>query len=138
MVNFYPVFIHCGPGKEPKDATLSDVADHIEHIGKIAGWEHVGLGSDFDGIPPIHFYAHLKYTYANSRISGIEIVPKGLEDVSKFPALFAELLRRGVTDEQAKLLAGGNILRVWQDVEKVSREMIAEGVEPLEDYVKGV
>lgn len=54
MVNFYPEFVHCGPGKEPKDATLSDVADHIEHIGRLIGWEHVGIGSDFDGIllPP--------------------------------------------------------------------------------------
>lgn len=54
MINFYPHFVHCGPGKEPKDATLSDVADHVEHIGKLIGWEHVGIGSDFDGILPLH------------------------------------------------------------------------------------
>lgn len=51
MVNFYPYFVRCGPGKVSKDATLSDVADHVEHIGKLIGWEHVGIGSDFDGIP---------------------------------------------------------------------------------------
>ena len=61
MVNFYPSFIKCGEG----DATLNDVADHIDHIARVAGHEHVGIGSDFDGI---------------------NTVPVGLEDVSKvFP-----------------------------------------------------
>lgn len=71
----------------------------------------------------------------NLRFLGIEIVPAGLEDVSKFPALFAELLKRGVTDEQAKGIAGGNILRVWAAAGKVAREMKKEGVKPLEDTV---
>ena len=51
MINFYPQFVSCGPGKFPANATLSMVADHIEHIGKLIGWDHVGLGSDFDGMP---------------------------------------------------------------------------------------
>ncbi|CUS12594.1 unnamed protein product [Tuber aestivum] len=108
MVNFYPVFVKCGGG----EAGLEDVADHVEYIGKKIGWEHVGIGSDFDGIGK---------------------VPVGLEDVSKYPKLFEELLRRGVTDRQAGLIAGENVLRVWRDVEKVSRKMSREGVEPLED-----
>ena len=49
MVNFYPEFISCGPGKVAANATLEMVVDHIEHIGKLIGWEHVGIGSDFDG-----------------------------------------------------------------------------------------
>ena len=49
MVNIYPSFISCGPGRETKDADLALVTDHIEHIGKLIGWEHVGIGSDFDG-----------------------------------------------------------------------------------------
>lgn len=49
MVNFYNGFVSCGPGKTPEDATLSMVADHIEYIGKLIGWENVGIGSDFDG-----------------------------------------------------------------------------------------
>jgi membrane dipeptidase len=70
------------------------------------------LGSDFDGIPA---------------------VPTGLEDVSKFPDLIAELLRRGVTDEQAAKVAGGNLLRVWKEIDQVALKMQAEGVLPEED-----
>lgn len=65
------------------------------------------------------------------------MVPAGLEDVSKFPALFAELLQRGVTDEQAQGIAGGNVLRVWAAAEEVAQEMAKEGVRPLEDVVSG-
>lgn len=107
MVNFYPGFVTCN-----NSATLEDVANHVEYIGNKIGWEHVGIGSDFDGIPT---------------------VPKGLEDVSKFPELFAELLRRGVTDRQAKLVAGENLLRVWKEVERVSFRMKWGKVKPLED-----
>ncbi|KAL7271021.1 hypothetical protein RUND412_006249 [Rhizina undulata] len=117
MVNFYNYFVHCGEGKDPKDATLAHVADHIEHIARLIGWEHVGIGSDYDGI---------------------EVTPKGLEDVSKFPDLFAELLRRGATDRQLAALAGGNVLRVWDEVERVAERMQAEGVEILEDEVPKV
>jgi len=77
-------------------ATLSDVADHIEHVREICGIDHVGLGSDFDGISS---------------------VPKGLEDVSHFPDLIEELLRRGWTDADIKKLLGGNLLRVLRAVE---------------------
>lgn len=49
MVNFYPEFVSCGAGKFPANATLETVVDHIEYIGKTIGWEHVGIGSDFDG-----------------------------------------------------------------------------------------
>src|SRR5690242_14367922 len=72
------------------NATISDVADHIDHVRKIAGVEHVGIGSDFDGIG-----------YG----------PTGLEDVSKFPYLFAELIKRGWTDADLKKLAGENVIR---------------------------
>lgn len=112
MVNIYPSFVSCGPGKEADDADLSLVVDHIEHIGKLIGWEHVGIGSDFDGI---------------------ETVPKGLEDVSKFPDLFAELLRRGVSDVEAKGVAGMNLLRVWARAEEVSKRLRTGGQLELED-----
>ncbi len=72
-------------------ATLVQVADHIDHVRKIAGVEHVGLGGDFDGTPD---------------------VTVGLEDVSTYPALFAELLARGWTEPDCAALAGGNLLRV--------------------------
>lgn len=120
MVNFMPGYISCTPSDQPGElpepdpahATLGQVADHIMHIGNLIGFDHVGLGSDFDGIPN---------------------VPRGLEDVSKFPDLIAELLRRGVSDEDAGKVAGGNLLRVWREVDEVALHMQAEGVLPVED-----
>jgi membrane dipeptidase len=81
-------------------ATLAQVADHIEHVRKVAGVDHVGIGSDFDGI---------------------DNTPVGLEDVSKFPDLFAELIRRGWSDADLKKLAGQNLLGVLRAAEKVAR-----------------
>ena len=78
------------------DATLAQVADHIEHVRQVAGVEHVGLGGDFDGTPD---------------------VTVGLEDVSTYPALFAELLARGWTESDCAALAGGNLLRVLREAE---------------------
>ncbi|MBK5254721.1 MAG: dipeptidase [Vicinamibacteria bacterium] len=88
-----------------KNATLSQVADHIEHIRRIAGIDHVGLGGDYDGTDQL---------------------PDGLEDVSKYPALIAELLRRGWTDADVKKLAGENILRVWASNEQVAARLKSE------------
>ncbi len=80
-------------------ATISDVADHLDHIKKIAGAAHVGIGGDFDGITEtVH----------------------GLEDVSTYPTLFAELLKRGWTDAELKGLAGENVLRALKGAESVS------------------
>ena len=70
---------------------IAQVADHIEHIRKVAGVDHVGIGGDFDGN---------------------DAWPEGLEDVSRYPRLFAELVRRGWSDADLGKLAGGNILRV--------------------------
>ena len=81
------------------EATIKDVADMVDHVRKVAGVDHVGIGSDFDGITE-------------------NVV--GLEDVSKFPNLFAELARRGWTDEDLAKLANGNVLRVLKQAEEVS------------------
>jgi membrane dipeptidase len=86
-------------------ATLAQVADHIEHVRKVAGVDHVGLGSDFDGI-----------TYT----------PVGLEDVSTFPQLFAELIRRGWSDDDLKKLAGRNLLRVLRATERTAERLRKE------------
>jgi membrane dipeptidase len=86
---------------EPR-ATLSEVADQIEYVRKVAGVDHVGIGSDFDGIS--------------------EVV-QGLEDVSTFPALFAELARRGWSDEDLRKLAGENFLRVFAQAEAVAKRL---------------
>ena len=86
-------------------ATLAQVADHIDHIRRIAGIDHVGLGSDFDGIGE---------------------TPVGLDDVSHYPDLLAELLRRGYSDEDVKKVAGANLLRVMREAEKVAARLQQE------------
>jgi membrane dipeptidase len=83
-------------------ATLAQVADHVEHVRAVAGVDHVGIGSDFDGI---------------------EAGPVGLEDTSKFPELFAELIRRGWSDGDLKKLAGGNLLRVLRQAEATAARL---------------
>jgi len=83
----------------PCKTTLLDVADHIDHIREVAGIDHVGIGSDFDG-------------FKNP--------PMGLEDVSCFPALLAELQKRGYSESDLKKVAGENILRVMRAVEKTA------------------
>jgi membrane dipeptidase len=83
-------------------ATIADAADHIDHIRQVAGIDHLGLGGDFDGI---------------------ESVVQGLEDVSTYPALVAELLRRGYKDDDIRKIAGQNILRVMRQVEKTSKAL---------------
>ena len=75
------------------------VADHIEHIRNVAGIDHVGIGGDFDGN---------------------DWWPEGLDDVSTYPKLFAELVRRGWSDEDLRKLAGENVLRAWSQTEKVA------------------
>jgi len=86
-------------------ATVVQVADHVEHIRQVAGIEHVGIGSDFDGI---------------------ESVPVGLEDVSRFPQLFIELARRGWSDADLAALAGRNLLRVLKTCEQVAARLRSE------------
>ena len=83
-------------------ATIAEVANDIEHVRKVAGVDHVGIGSDFDGI---------------------EETVVGLEDVSKYPAVFAELARRGWTDADLQKLAGGNVLRVLGQAEQVAKRL---------------
>jgi membrane dipeptidase len=87
-------------------ATLAQVADHIDHVRRIAGVDHVGIGSDFDGI---------------SR------VVRGLEDVSTYPPLFAELSRRGWREPDLAKLAGGNVLRALRGAEETARRLAREG-----------
>ncbi len=82
--------------------SLKDVADHIDHAVNVAGIDHVGLGSDFDGI---------------------DWAPRGLEDASKLPDLVNELARRGYSEQDLDKILGGNVLRVMRQVERVSREM---------------
>jgi membrane dipeptidase len=85
--------------------TLGDLADHIDHIRNIAGIDHVGIGSDYDGVGSL---------------------PEGLEDVSTYPALLEELARRGYSEEDLAKVAGLNVLRVMESAERVALEMSSE------------
>ncbi|KAK9392618.1 dipeptidase 1 [Crotalus adamanteus] len=104
MVNFYNDYISCS-----SHATLIQVADHMDYIKRIAGPKAVGIGGDYDGVPR---------------------VPQGLEDVSKYPDLIAELLRRKWTEEEVKDALANNLLRVLEEVEQVQKEMAREGIAP--------
>jgi membrane dipeptidase len=87
----------------PAYSDVSVVADHIDHAVKLAGIDHVGLGSDFDGVG--------------------DSLPVGLKDVSMYPNLIFELLKRGYSEEDIEKICSGNFLRVWKEVENVSRDM---------------
>ena len=91
---------------DPQHSTLLDVADHIDHIRKVAGIDSVGIGSDF---------------------GGFDNPPRGLDDVSCYPALLAELLKRGYSEDDVKKVAGLNLLRVFREAEKVSAKLSAQG-----------
>lgn len=90
-------------GPAPK-ATLAQVADHIEHVARVAGHDHVGIAGDYYGA----------------------VNPEGLEDVSTYPALFAELVRRGWNDKDLAKLAGGNMVRAFARAEQVAAKLQKE------------
>ena len=81
--------------------TVKDLVDHIDHIVQVAGIDHVGLGSDYDGV---------------------EKLPTDLPDVSSFPVITQELLNRGYSERDIRKILGGNLLRVMRAAEKVARE----------------
>jgi membrane dipeptidase len=117
MVTFVPSFINLEvaqwariadadrSGRAPPSATIDDVVRHIEHVRAVAGIDHVGIGADFDGIGAL---------------------PIGLHDVSTYPALLAELSRRGWSDADLRKVAGENILRAWAEAETVSNRLRRE------------
>ncbi|KAF5541102.1 membrane dipeptidase [Fusarium mexicanum] len=111
MVTFVPEHVTT----RRRDAKMEMVVDHLFYVANRIGWDHVGLGSDFDGIA--------------------SVIP-GLEDVKCYPHLLKTILDRGATEEQLSKVIGENILRVWAGVEEVRDEMKIEGVLPVEDVFK--
>ncbi|XP_069757646.1 dipeptidase 2 isoform X2 [Narcine bancroftii] len=107
MVNFYPDFVAC-----QKLANISRVADHFDYIKKIAGYKSIGIGGDYDGA---------------SRF------PQGLEDVSKYPALIEELLKRNWLEKELKAVLRNNFLRVFFRVEEVKQEL--KNLPPSEEEI---
>jgi membrane dipeptidase len=118
MINFYNGFINTeyarpgapAPTKPPNAATMEMLIQHFEHAIKVAGIDHVGIGSDFDGVDGM--------------------LPGGMEDVSKLPAITYELLKRGYSDADVKKVLGGNMLRVMAEVEEAARKSQASGAKP--------
>lgn len=110
MVSFYSDFLTC-----TAVARMEDVIRHVTHIRDVAGEDHVGIGAGYDGI---------------------NRTPVGLEDVSRYPYLLAELARtKGWTMSQLEKLAGRNFLRVFRKVEKVKEELRRLAVDPYEDWI---
>lgn len=112
MITFVPEHV----AHRRRDATMEMVLDHLFYVAGRIGWDHVGLGSDFDGIPS---------------------VIKGLEDVKCYPKLLKAILDRGATEEQLEKVIGANILRVWRGVCAVRDQMSAAKVLPVEDVWEG-
>ena len=118
MINFYNGFINTeyarpgapAPAKPANAATMEMLIQHFEHAIKVAGIDHVGIGSDFDGVDGM--------------------LPGGMEDVSKLPAITYELLKRGYSDADVKKVLGGNMLRVMAEVEEAARKSQASGAKP--------
>lgn len=88
--------------REHPKGTVADVADHIDHAVKLAGVDHVGFGSDFDGVLTL---------------------PEGVQDVSDYPNIIYELLRRGYSEADIEKICGGNLLRVWSEVENIAWQL---------------
>lgn len=104
MINFYSAFVvptEVLEKDEDARGSVKTVVDHIEHVIAVAGIDHVGIGSDFDGVPRL---------------------PVGLEDVSKYPAITQELVDRGYSENQIHQILGGNVLRVLKATEAVAAE----------------
>lgn len=96
--------------ENPMDlGTINDVLDHIDHLARVAGWEHVGLGADYDGV---------------------DALPTGLEDVSRYPYITQGLLDRGYTEEQIRGILGQNLIRVMRKVEEVAAELKEASASP--------
>lgn len=102
MLNFLPDFVSEYPDGSGVKASYVEVANHADYIGRLAGREHVGLGSDFDGI---------------------DHGPIGLEDAGKYHNLIEELIRRGWSDKEIAGLNGGNLLRILEEVERAKRRL---------------
>lgn len=118
MINFYNGFINTEyarpgdpvPTKTAETATLNMLMEHFDHAIKVAGIDHVGIGSDFDGVDGM--------------------LPPGMEDVSKLPTITYELLKRGYSDADVKKVLGENLLRVMAENERVAKKLQASGKGP--------
>jgi membrane dipeptidase len=118
MINFYAGFVNTdyakpgapAPTKTANTATMDMLMQHFEHAIKVAGIDHVGIGSDFDGVDGL--------------------LPTGMEDVSKLPTITYELLKRGYSEADVKKVLGENLLRVMSEVERTAKKLQDSGAKP--------
>lgn len=113
MVMFVPDFLDV---ENPEQADLEKVVDHIYHVVEVAGWDHVGIGGDFDGT--LH-------------------TARGINSVAEYPKLIEAVMMRGATDGEVRKLVGENILRVWRENEDVAARLAREKVLPVEENWEG-
>lgn len=126
MINFYNGFINTDyakpgdpmPTKSAQTATMEMLMAHFEHAIKVAGIDHVGIGSDFDGVDGL--------------------LPPGMEDVSKLPTITYELLKRGYSEADVKKVLGGNLLRVLAENERVAKRLQTSGKKPSTAKINAV
>ncbi|XP_006823133.1 dipeptidase 2-like, partial [Saccoglossus kowalevskii] len=111
MVVFSPTYLNCEPDKRDV-CDIRQVADHIDHLAAVCGHDCVGIGSDFDGLV---------------------MLPVGLEDVSKYPYLVEEMVKRGWSDKNIEKLIGLNLVRVFQEIEEVRDSM--KDILPYEEWL---
>ncbi|KUI53332.1 hypothetical protein VP1G_00776 [Cytospora mali] len=112
MVMFVSYFLDVD---NPDAANIETVVDHIMHVVEVAGWDHVGIGGDFDGTTSI---------------------ADGINSVADYPKLIQAVMKRGATDEQVRKLVGENILRVWRQNEEIAAKLSAD-IKPVEDVWEG-
>ncbi|XP_078582991.1 dipeptidase 1-like [Branchiostoma floridae x Branchiostoma japonicum] len=116
MIPFIDDFIGCRSNSDTDKVQLSEVADHFNYVRNLIGADYLGIGSGFDCCTR-------------------DLFAEGLEDASTYPNLFAELLRRGWTEEELRKIAGQNLIRVWRRVEAVRDRLAAEGVTEIEELI---
>ncbi|XP_078662120.1 dipeptidase 1-like [Branchiostoma floridae x Branchiostoma belcheri] len=116
MIPFIDDFIGCRSNTDSDKVQLSEVADHFDYVRNLIGADYLGIGSGFDCCTR-------------------DLFAEGLEDASTYPNLFAELLRRGWTEEELRKIAGLNLIRVWKQVEVVRDRLAAAGMAPIETLI---
>ena len=139
MVTFVNSFLNV---TDPDSVDVNTAVEHIYHIAQVAGWDHVGIGGDYDGTDALP--KGLEVSTLPNPTGSIQKTNEirctnwtGKQDVSKYPNLIKHVLDRGATDEQVRKLIGKNVLRVWTEVERRGKQIRRSGALPTEEVWSG-
>lgn len=126
-------------GEDFIQATVDDFIDHVLHIARLIGWEHVGLGSDFDGCVMTVKGLEVSWIWELCSFLIIDSADALEQDTSTWPGMISRLIERepDITDEQLEGLIGENVLRVWEQAESVAHQMQSQGELPSEEHWDG-